>query len=158
MYVLDSFAPDLFTVTQRGIIMSFKQDRMAGRIRQILSELLLREAGDPRLMGITITRVELDVEMQFAKVWVNALGEEEREAEILMALQHAKSFLRREIGKRVRLRKTPDLQFKWDSSLEQGERINRLISELAIPSDSAPQRVQTDDEGDDEYGDPDDDV
>ncbi|MFN8528209.1 MAG: 30S ribosome-binding factor RbfA [Anaerolineae bacterium] len=139
--------------------MSFKQDRMAGRIRQILSELLLREAGDPRLMGITITRVELDVEMQFAKVWVNALGEEEREAEILMALQHAKSFLRREIGKRVRLRKTPDLQFKWDASLEQGERINRLISELGIQPDS-PQREQsqTDGEDDDEYGDTDDDV
>jgi ribosome-binding factor A len=129
-----------------------KQERMAGRIRQIMSELLLREMGDPRLLGITITRVELDQEMQFAKVWVNALGEEERESEILEALKHAKNFLRREIGKRVRLRKTPDLQFKWDATLEQGERINRLITELGIPSTtSQPEQVTED--ADDSFSD-----
>ncbi len=118
-----------------------KQERMAGRIRQILSELLLREVGDPRLFGLTITRVELDQELQFARVWVNALGEEEREAEILVALGHAKGFLRREVGKRVRLRKTPDLQFRWDATLQEGERINQLISSLNIP---AADPVETD--------------
>ncbi len=123
---------------------SIKQERMAGRIRQILSELLLREVGDPRLLGLTITRVELDQELQFARVWVNALGEEEREAEILMALGHAKGFLRREVGKRVRLRKTPDLQFRWDSTLEQGERMNQLIASLNIPA-ADPTETDTDD-------------
>lgn len=113
---------------------SIKQERMAGRIRQILSELLLREVADPRLLGVTVTRVELDQELQFARVWVNALGEEERQAEILVAMGHAKGFLRREVGKRVRLRKTPDLQFRWDASLEEGERMNRLISSLNIPA------------------------
>ncbi len=123
---------------------SIKQERMAGRIRQILSELLLREVSDPRLLGLTITRVELDQELQFARVWVNALGEEEREAEILMALGHAKGFLRREVGKRVRLRKTPDLQFRWDATLEQGERMNQLIASLNIPA-ADPKETDTDD-------------
>ncbi|MDX2160438.1 MAG: 30S ribosome-binding factor RbfA [bacterium] len=133
--------------------MSIKQDRVGGRIRQILSELLLREIADPRLAGLTITKVELDPELQFAKVWVNALGEEEREAEILLALQHAKGFLRREVGKRVRLRKTPDLQFKWDSSLDHGEKMHRLIEDLDIapaspqPQSGSPPRIGADDEG-----------
>ncbi|NDJ61828.1 MAG: 30S ribosome-binding factor RbfA [Chloroflexi bacterium] len=113
--------------------MSIKQDRMGGRIRQILSELLLREVSDPRLYGLTVTEVELDLEMQYAKVWVNALGEEERQKEVMLALAHANGFLRREVGKRVRLRKTPELFFIWDASLDRGERINQLISELDIP-------------------------
>jgi ribosome-binding factor A len=133
--------------------MSIKQDRMGGRIRQILSELLLSEVSDPRLQGITITKVELDAELTIAKVWVNALGEEERAAEILNGFKHAKGFLRREVGKRVRLRKTPDLIFRWDTTLEQGERINRLISKLAIPSsgqsDKPKKARKHDDDSDD---------
>lgn len=113
--------------------MSIKQARMGGRIRKILSELLLREVSDPRLYGITITDVELDPELMYARIKVNALGEEEREAEVMFALEHAKGFLRREVAKRVRLRKAPELTFEWDASLEQSERINRLISGLEIP-------------------------
>ncbi len=83
---------------------SFKQDRVSERIRIILSELLLREVSDPRLQGITITEVTLDPEMMFASVWVNALGEEEREEEVMQGLRHARGFLRTEIARRVRLR------------------------------------------------------
>lgn len=113
--------------------MSIKQDRVAGRIRIILSELLLREVADPRLYNITITEVELDPELQYARVYVNALGDEDRQDEILAGLEHAKGFLRREVGSRVRLRKTPELHFKWDTRLERVERINEILSGLDIP-------------------------
>ncbi len=113
--------------------MSIKQDRVAGRIRTILSELLLREVADPRLHGITITEVEVDPELQYAKVYVNALGDETRQDEVMAGLERARGFLRREVGSRVRLRKTPELVFRWDERLEQVERINRLLSEIEIP-------------------------
>ena len=127
-----------------------KQERTGGHIRKILSQLILRDVADPRLHGITITDVELDPELLFAKVYVNALGEEERMPEVMMALNHAKGFLRREVAKRVKLRKAPELLFKWDESLERGERIDALLAHLVIPPDeNAPAVVPaTDDDAD----------
>lgn len=116
--------------------MSIKQDRMAERIRSILSTLLLREVSDPRLQGVTITEVRLDPELMFADVYVNALGDEARQAEVLDGLRRANGFLRRETGKRVRLRNTPELHFHWDKTLDYGERINQMIDSLVIPPES----------------------
>jgi ribosome-binding factor A len=126
--------------------MSIKQDRVSGRIRTILSELLLREVADPRLHHITITEVELDPELLYARVYVNALGDEARQEDVMQGLERAKGFLRREVGKRVRLRKTPELVFRWDETLERSERINQLIASLDIPpADDATQDVSDDD-------------
>lgn len=120
--------------------MSIKQDRVSGRIRTILSELLLREVADPRLHYITITDVELDPELQYARVYVNALGDEDRQEDVMQGLERARGFLRREVGKRVRLRKTPELEFRWDHTLERSERINQLIASLDIPpAEEAPE-------------------
>lgn len=113
--------------------MSIKQDRMNDRILQILSELMLREVSDPRLQGVTVTEVKLDPELTVANVYVNALGEEHREEEVMTGLESARGFLRREVGKRVRIRNTPDLIFHWDHTLAHGEYINQLISNLDIP-------------------------
>lgn len=117
--------------------MSIKQDRIAGRIRTILSELILREISDPRLQHITVTDVEIDPELQYARIFVNALGEEERQKEVMQALRHANSYLRREVSSRMRLRKAPELHFIWDESLERGERIRRLLDNLEIPPEDA---------------------
>ncbi len=113
--------------------MTIKQDRMAEKIQQILSELLLREVADPSLSGVTVTEVKLDPELMFADVYVNALGDESRSREVLRGLRRANGFLRREVGRRVRLRQTPELHFHWDHTLERGERLNKLISGLHIP-------------------------
>lgn len=113
--------------------MSIKRDRMAERVREILSELLLREIADPRLQGVTITEVKLDSELMYADVYVNALGEEHREKEVLLGLKHAGGFLRREVGRRIRVRNTPELHFHWDTTLERGEYLNQVINSLKIP-------------------------
>ncbi len=115
--------------------MAIKQGRMSERIQTILSELLRREVSDPRLHNVTITEVQLDPEMVVARIYVNALGDETRQTEVLTGLKRASGFLRREVGKRVRLRSTPELHFMWDTTLEYGERINRLIDGLVIPPD-----------------------
>ena len=126
--------------------MSIKQDRVSERVRTILSELLLREVRDPRLQGVTITEVKMDPELMFADVYVNALGDESRQDEVLHGLKSAKGFLRREIGRRVRLRNTPELHFHWDVTLQRGERLNQLISSLDIPPEA-----EEDEEFYDEY-------
>lgn len=115
--------------------MSLKQERIAERIRAILSDLLLREISDPRLQSVTVTEVKIDAEIQYADVYVNALGDESREDEVMQGLKRANGFLRREMGKGLRTRTTPELHFHWDTTLEHGERLNQLIDTLDIPDD-----------------------
>ena len=122
--------------------MGIKQDRIAWRIRQILSELLLREVSDPRLHGVTVTEVDIDRELQFARVYVNALGEEVRQEEVMQGLNHAKGFLRRALGQSLRLRKTPELAFVWDMRFEHGEHLNQVISSLDIPPEPAGDELE----------------
>ena len=124
--------------------MSIKQQRMSDRIRQILSQLLLREISDPRLQGITVTEVRIDPELMYAKVYVNALGDESREKKVMEGLKKANGFLRREVGQRIRIRNTPELHFYWDKTLERAERINNIISNLDIPPE--PEADSTDDD------------
>jgi ribosome-binding factor A len=127
--------------------MTIKRDRMAEQIRSKLSALLLREVSDPRLQSVTVTEVRLDPELIFADVFVNALGDEGRQEEVMQGLSRANGFLRRELGKRVRLRTVPELHFHWDVTLERAEHLNRLISNLEIPPPPPPEPV--DDDGSD---------
>jgi ribosome-binding factor A len=126
--------------------MSIKQGRIAERVRVILSELLLRDVRDPRLYGVTITEVKMDPELVVADVYVNALGDESRQEDVLDGLKSANGFLRREIGRRVRLRLTPELHFHWDLTLERGERLNQLITSLDIPPEPEPEEEALDDD------------
>jgi ribosome-binding factor A len=120
---------------------------MSGRIRQILSELLIREVSDPRLHGLTVTEVTLDREFMFADVYINALGDEARRDEVMDSLKRASGFLRRETGKRIRLRNTPALQFHWDTTLDRAEHINQLAESLDIPPADATDDFSEDDTG-----------
>ena len=125
--------------------MSLKQERMSERLHQILSQLLLTEIADPRLQDITVTEVTLDPELMVAKVYVSAMGDENRESEVMTGLRRAGGYLRREVGKRIRLRHTPELHFKWDSTLAQADRINAIISSLEIPAEAPDDERYEDD-------------
>lgn len=116
--------------------MSIKQQRMNDRIQHILSQLLQREIADPRLRDVTITEVQLDPELVVAKVYVSAMGDESREVEVMKGFRRARGFLRRELGKRLRLRHTPELHFDWDHTLAHADRINQLIAGLDIPAET----------------------
>jgi ribosome-binding factor A len=110
-----------------------RQQRTAGQIKVILSELLLRNARDPRLEEVTITDVTIDRELQYADIYVNALGDESRQKEVIQALDKASGFLRRELAGRMRLRTVPNLNFHWDPSLARAEHISQLLDSLGIP-------------------------
>ena len=129
--------------------MSIKQGRMEDRILAILSELLRREVSDPRLHNITFTEVKLDGELMYADVYVNALGDEDRQKDVMEGLKRASSFLRRETGKRIRLRNTPELNFHWDTTLAHGERMSKLVEGLNLPPLEAEPNTETDSDDDD---------
>src|SRR5215216_784341 len=115
--------------------MSVKQERMADRIREILSSLLLMEVTDPALRNVTVTEVTLDPELEYADVYVNALGDESRQGEVMAGLKRATGFLRRELGKRIRIRRTPVLHFHWDITLSRAEEIERALDRLHLPAE-----------------------
>ncbi len=129
--------------------MSIKQDRMAGKIHEILSVLLLRDVADPRLHDVTVTSVTLDPELMFARVLVNAFGDESRRKEVMAGLKRANSFLRREVAQRVNLRNAPELHFVWDEGLERSERVQRIFQDLVIPPPD-PDDVPAEDIADDD--------
>jgi ribosome-binding factor A len=110
-----------------------RQERTAEQIRLILSDLLGREVSDPRLQDLTVTRVRVDRELQVADIYLNALGDESREAEVMRALEKAGGFIRYELAQRVSLRTVPELRFHWDPTLAYAEEVDQILSNLAIP-------------------------
>jgi ribosome-binding factor A len=104
--------------------------RIAKRIQELLSELLLFRVTDPRLEGVYITDVNVDRELAFATVFVSALEGAEREAEVLAGFKHAAGFLRSDLASKIELRSFPKLRFVWDPTAERAERIEQIISKL----------------------------
>ncbi len=104
--------------------------RIADRIRQELSELLIREINDPRLKQIYVTDVKIDKELAFADVFVSAVEGVERSADVLAGLESASGFLRRTLASRVELRTFPRLRFHWDVTPENADRIEKILAEL----------------------------
>ena len=104
--------------------------RIADRIRQDLSEMLIREISDPRLHQIFITDVKVDRELAFADIYVSAVEGSARSTEILDGLEHASGFLRHELAARIELRVFPRLRFHWDPTPENADRIERLLADL----------------------------
>ena len=115
-----------------------RTQRIGDRIREELSEMLLLEVSDPRLQGISVTDVEVDRELAYASVYISALEGEQRWQEILDGLEHAQGFLRHELSQRIDLRTFPRLRFRWDSTLERAEKIERLIASIHEESSTRP--------------------
>src|SRR5450759_58808 len=118
--------------------------RIADRIRQEISEMLIREISDPRLHQIFITDVKVDRELAFADVYVSAVEGAVRSAEIRAGLEHASGFLRHELSSRIELRVFPRLRFHWDPTPENADHIERLLE--SIRKEQLPTRKSEDEE------------
>lgn len=107
-------------------------ERVNHLIRQEISELLRREVKDPRLSGIvSITQVETSADLKYSKVFVSCLCNNEKKQEVLGTLVAASGFLHNELTKRLNLRHIPELDFRWDDSIERGAHILELIDKIA---------------------------
>jgi ribosome-binding factor A len=104
--------------------------RIADRIRQELSEMLIREVSDPRLQQIFVTDVKVDKELAFADIYVSAVEGAERSREVLAGLKSASGFMRRALAARVELRSFPRLRFHWDPTPEHADHIEKLLAQL----------------------------
>jgi ribosome-binding factor A len=104
--------------------------RIADRIRQELSEILIREINDPRLQQIFVTDVKVDRELAYADIYVSAVEGVSRSADVLAGLESASGFLRRTLAARVELRTFPRPRFHWDMTPENADHIEKVLAEL----------------------------
>lgn len=107
-----------------------RANRVAEQMKKEMGEILTRKIKDPRVGFVTVTDVEVTGDLQQAKVFVSVLGDELEKQDTLLGLAKAKGFIRSEIGKRIRLRKTPEISFEFDEALEYGNRIETILRDL----------------------------
>jgi ribosome-binding factor A len=110
--------------------MSGRMRRVNEAVRQVLSEAL-GELKDPRIGFVTVTGVETSPDLRHARVYVSVLGPESKQQQSLAGLEAAHGVLQRRLGRELRLKRTPQLAFEYDPTVERGVRMTQLIDELA---------------------------
>lgn len=125
-----------------------RNNRLSGEMRRVISEIIRNEVKDPRISELlSVTDVHVTEDLKFAKVYISVYGDIE---ESLKALKSAGGFIRREVGKRIKMRITPELIFEKDESIEKGIYMSSLINKVI--EDEENRKVEgAEDESDDEW-------
>ncbi len=122
---------------------SRRQDRVAALIQRELSEIIQRSVKDPRVAFCTVTQAEVSPDLKYVDVKVSVIGDEAQKEKTLAGLKSAAGFLRREIGKRLTLRYSPELRFAIDQSADYLLRIDGLLKSVES-EDEAPDNQTAD--------------
>jgi len=107
-----------------------RPERVADQIRAEVSSMIARDLQDPGIGFMTITRVQVSPDLQHARVYYTTLGDPAARKNTGKALDRASSFMRRQIGQRLRLRRAPELEFVFDESIAHQDRVEQLLQEL----------------------------
>lgn len=107
-----------------------RSHRVGDQILREISNLLLRKVKDPRLREVTLTDVRMTKDLKRAFVYYSLFGRDEQKEQAQAGFESAKGFIRKEIGERLHLRYVPDIQFRYDISLEYGQKMERLLEKL----------------------------
>ncbi len=111
-------------------MLPYKRSQRVGHLlREELSDIIINRVKDPRLGFLTVTDVEVTQDLKLARVYVSTLKDEERDA-ALEILTAAKSYIRSELGKRVRMKSIPALEFRFDESARYGDKMERLFKKI----------------------------
>jgi ribosome-binding factor A len=105
-------------------------DRLRDQIRKVVSNVIQTKVKDPHLGFVTVTEVELTKDLQAATVFYSIYGDEEAKRKSQAALQKARGFIQSELGREIRVRKVPVLEFQLDESTERGLRIQELLDRI----------------------------
>lgn len=111
-----------------------RSDRVAEQIRRELAELIRLQLKDPRVRWVTLTDVEVTPDYVHAKVFYTTLNDSSDPRETEQGLRRSASFLRRELGRRIKLHHIPELHFVYDTSVEHGRKLSQLIEEAVASS------------------------
>jgi ribosome-binding factor A len=117
--------------------MTRRTDRVAEALHALVADLLLREIKDPRIGLVTVTGVDITPDLRHARIFFSTLGDEAQRAQSLKGLTSAAGFVRSQVARKLNLRVAPEIVFEFDPSLEQAERVSRLLKD-ALPRDSKP--------------------
>jgi ribosome-binding factor A len=115
--------------------MSQRTRRVDELLREEIGALLSKEVADPRIGFATITEVETSPDLRHAKVWVSVIGDPADREETLRALQRSMGFIRHELGRRLRIKRIPELHVREDDSAERGTRVLHVLQELEAGTD-----------------------
>ena len=102
-------------------------EKLQELIKQEMGKMLLTDIKDPRIGFVTVTEVEMTGDLREAKIYVSIMGNDEQVKSSLEGLNSALGFIRREIGKRIKIRFTPEISFALDKSLDYSEHIQKLL-------------------------------
>ncbi|NTW04663.1 MAG: 30S ribosome-binding factor RbfA [Peptococcaceae bacterium] len=115
--------------------MSHRPEKLAEAIKKEISDILFNDIKDPRMGFITVTAVTVTADLRYAKVYASVLGDEEKQKITEQALKSAAGYFRTELGKRIRLRYVPEINFELDTTLEKAAKLIKLIEEVQSSGD-----------------------
>jgi len=107
-----------------------RSEKVAEAVHEIISELLVKGLKDPRIGFVTITGVKVTDDMHLATVYFTVIGSDEEKKATDQGLNSAKGFIRKELGKNLRMRSVPEVAFRYDESIEYGYRIETILKEI----------------------------
>jgi ribosome-binding factor A len=107
-----------------------RPDRVADQMRMEITQLLAREVHDPGIGFLTVTHVKVTPDLQHARVYYTILGDAKARRDTERALGRVAPFLRRQIGRRLRLRRVPEIEFHYDESIARQDRIEQLLQDI----------------------------
>jgi ribosome-binding factor A len=110
-----------------------RTERLSEEIREGVAELLAHGLKDPRIGFVTVTRVDLTADLRLARVHVGILGTPAERRKTLEGLEQAAGYIRREVGRRLRVRHTPEIAFVYDEGLDAAERVAKILGEGGGP-------------------------
>ncbi len=110
-----------------------RSDRVADVLQKEIADIVFRRVKDPRVANITVTGIDVTPDLKQARVFfcvMTGAADEKTKEEVSSGLDNAKGFIRQELGKRLRMRYVPQLDFHYDTSFEYGDKIERLLKDL----------------------------
>ncbi|MGH7555413.1 MAG: 30S ribosome-binding factor RbfA [Longimicrobiales bacterium] len=108
-------------------------ERLNEQFKREITDVLLHDVRDPRVGRVTITDVRATADLDRARVYVASMGTADEKREAMEGLRAASTYIRRELSRRLQIRRVPELDFEWDATLEHAQRIEQLLREVRTP-------------------------
>ena len=121
----------LFAVAAKYFRMEYQRsDRVADLLLEVIAELLRRDIRDPRIHDVALTAVKMSKDLRHARIYFNLLGGAGRHDEAAAGLKSASGFIRTKAAKQLKLRFVPTIEFTYDESVDEAQRIEALIKQV----------------------------